>query len=90
MTDSTTNVYHDGNGNLAIKPLRDSAGRWTSGRVETRRTDFAAPAGGRMRMEARIQQPNVTGAAAAGYCRRSGRSAPRPARSALAASPPTS
>ncbi|BAL92475.1 putative glycosyl hydrolase [Actinoplanes missouriensis 431] len=67
MTDSTANVYQDGSGNLAIKPLRDSAGRWTSGRVETQRTDFAAPVGGRVRIEARIQQPNVTGAAAAGY-----------------------
>ncbi|GIF36438.1 carbohydrate-binding protein [Actinoplanes xinjiangensis] len=67
MTDSTANVYQDGGGNLVIKPIRDSAGRWTSGRVETQRTDFAAPAGGKMRMEARIQQPNVTGAAAAGY-----------------------
>ncbi|MEV0898703.1 carbohydrate-binding protein [Actinoplanes sp. NPDC049802] len=67
MTDSTANVYQDGAGNLVIKPIRDSAGRWTSGRVETQRTDFAAPAGGKMRMEARIQQPNVTGAAAAGY-----------------------
>ncbi|MBW6438888.1 carbohydrate-binding protein [Actinoplanes hulinensis] len=67
MTDSTANVYQDGGGNLVIKPIRDSAGRWTSGRVETQRTDFAAPSGGKMRMEARIQQPNVTGAAAAGY-----------------------
>ncbi|MBB2946228.1 beta-glucanase (GH16 family) [Actinoplanes lutulentus] len=67
MTDSTANVYQDGGGNLVIKPLRDSAGRWTSGRVETQRTDFAAPAGGKVRIEARIQQPNVTGAAAAGY-----------------------
>ncbi|MEU4687626.1 carbohydrate-binding protein [Actinoplanes sp. NPDC023714] len=67
MTDSTANVYQDGNGNLAIKPIRDGAGNWTSGRVETQRTDFAAPAGGRVRIEARIQQPNVTGAAAAGY-----------------------
>lgn len=67
MTDSTANVYHDGTGNLVIKPIRDSAGRWTSGRVETQRTDFAAPAGGKMRIEGRIQQPNVTGAAAAGY-----------------------
>ncbi|BBH64583.1 endo-1,3-beta-glucanase [Actinoplanes sp. OR16] len=67
MTDSTANVYQDGSGNLAIKPIRDSAGNWTSGRVETQRTDFAAPAGGRVRIEARIQQPNVTGAAAAGY-----------------------
>ncbi|MFB9334925.1 carbohydrate-binding protein [Actinoplanes octamycinicus] len=67
MTDSTANVYRDGGGNLAIKPIRDSAGRWTSGRVETQRTDFAAPAGGRVRIEARLQQPNVSGAAAAGY-----------------------
>ncbi len=67
MTDSTQNVYHDGNGNLAIKPIRDAAGNWTSGRVETRRTDFAAPVGGKLRIEGRLQQPNVTGAAAAGY-----------------------
>jgi beta-glucanase (GH16 family) len=67
MTDSTQNVYQDGNGNLVIKPIRDAAGHWTSGRVETQRTDFAAPAGGRLRIEARLQQPNVSGAAAAGY-----------------------
>jgi carbohydrate binding protein with CBM6 domain len=67
MTDSTQNVYQDGGGNLVIKPIRDSSGHWTSGRVETQRTDFAAPAGGKVRMEARIQQPNVSGAAAAGY-----------------------
>ncbi|MFC7527737.1 carbohydrate-binding protein [Actinoplanes sp. GCM10030250] len=67
MTDSTANVYHDGGGNLAIKPIRDSGGRWTSGRIETQRTNFAAPSGGKVRIEARIQQPNVSGAAAAGY-----------------------
>lgn len=67
MTDSTANVYHDGNGNLAIKPIRDAAGNWTSGRVETQRTDFAAPVGGKVRIEGRLQQPNVSGAAAAGY-----------------------
>lgn len=67
MTSSTANVYQDGGGNLVIKPIRDSAGNWTSGRVETQRTDFAAPAGGKVRMEARIQQPNVSGTAAAGY-----------------------
>jgi hypothetical protein len=67
MTNSTANVYQDGGGNLVIKPIRDSSGHWTSGRVETQRTDFAAPAGGKLRMEARIQQPNVSGAAAAGY-----------------------
>ncbi|MEU4238138.1 carbohydrate-binding protein [Actinoplanes sp. NPDC026619] len=67
MTNSTSNVYQDGSGNLVIKPIRDSAGNWTSGRVETQRTDFAAPAGGKVRIEARLQQPNVSGAAAAGY-----------------------
>jgi len=67
MTNSTANVYQDGGGNLVIKPIRDSAGNWTSGRVETQRTDFAAPAGGKVRIEARLQQPNVSGGAAAGY-----------------------
>jgi beta-glucanase (GH16 family) len=67
VTDSTANVYHDGQGHLAIKPIRDSAGTWTSGRVETQRTDFAAPAGGKLRIEASLQQPNVSGPEAAGY-----------------------
>jgi beta-glucanase (GH16 family) len=57
-TNSTDNVYHDGGGHLVIKPIRDSAGSWTSGRIETQRTDFGAPAGGRMEMSATLQQPN--------------------------------
>ena len=67
MTNSTANVYQDGAGHLVIKPIRDGAGNWTSGRIETQRTDFAAPAGGKLRLEASLQQPNVSGAAAAGY-----------------------
>ncbi|MGW7041970.1 glycoside hydrolase family 16 protein [Streptomyces avermitilis] len=67
MTSSTDNVSLDGNGNLRITPLRDSAGHWTSGRIETNRTDFQPPAGGKLRVESRIQLPNVTGAAAKGY-----------------------
>jgi hypothetical protein len=67
MTSSTNNVALDGNGNLLITPRRDSAGHWTSGRIETNRTDFQPPAGGKLRVEARIQMPNVTGAAAKGY-----------------------
>jgi len=66
-TSSTANVYLDGSGDLAVKPIRDGAGNWTSGRIETQRTDFHPPTGGVMRTEARIQMPNVTGAAAAGY-----------------------
>jgi beta-glucanase (GH16 family) len=67
MTNSTANVYHDGAGNLAIKPIRAANGTWTSGRIETKRTDFQPAAGGVMRIEASIQMPNVTGAAAQGY-----------------------
>jgi beta-glucanase (GH16 family) len=66
-TNSTANVYQDGAGHLAIKPIRDAAGHWTSGRVETQRTDLAAPAGGILRVAASIQQPNVTTSNGAGY-----------------------
>ena len=66
-TTSTNNVSMDGKGHLAIKPIRDANGNWTSGRIETQRTDFTAPAGGEMAVEASIQVPNVTGAAAQGY-----------------------
>ncbi|MFD5073491.1 glycoside hydrolase family 16 protein [Streptomyces sp. NPDC058371] len=67
MTSSTNNVSLDGAGNLRITPRRDAAGNWTSGRIETNRADFQPPAGGRLRVESRIQMPNVTGAAAKGY-----------------------
>ncbi|MFD4546775.1 glycoside hydrolase family 16 protein [Streptomyces sp. NPDC058466] len=67
MTSSTNNVSLDGAGNLRITPRRDAAGTWTSGRIETNRSDFQPPAGGKLRVEARLQMPNVTGAAAKGY-----------------------
>ncbi|MGW7418987.1 glycoside hydrolase family 16 protein [Streptomyces sp. NPDC054813] len=67
MTSSTNNVALDGNGNLLITPRRDASGNWTSGRIETTRTDFQPPAGGKLRVEARLQMPNVTGTAAQGY-----------------------
>ncbi|HEY6748141.1 MAG TPA: glycoside hydrolase family 16 protein [Mycobacteriales bacterium] len=67
MTSDSANVSYDGAGHLAITPRRDAAGNWTSARIETQRTDFQPPAGGKLRIEASIQQPNVTGAAAAGY-----------------------
>ncbi|MBA3825141.1 MAG: family 16 glycosylhydrolase [Ktedonobacterales bacterium] len=66
-TNSTANVYLDGSGHLAIKPIRDGSGNWTSGRIETQQTNFTPPAGGELAVEATIQQPNVSGAAAAGY-----------------------
>ncbi|WP_329616131.1 SGNH hydrolase domain-containing protein [Streptomyces brevispora] len=66
MTDSTDNVRLDGKGALEIVPtLRE--GRWYSGRIESRRSDFAPPPGGVLRIEASIALPDVTGAAAGGY-----------------------
>jgi beta-glucanase (GH16 family) len=69
-TTSTANVYQDGAGHLVIKPIHQSKAPtlgWTSGRIETQRLNFAAPAGGAMAIEASIQQPNVSGTAAKGY-----------------------
>ena len=65
MTNSTANVNQTG-GHLAITPIRNGTS-WTSGRIETQRSDFQPPAGGAMAIEASIQQPNVSGAAAQGY-----------------------
>ena len=67
MSASTANVHLDGNGHLVITPIRDASGNWTSGRIETQRTDFAAPVHGELAVEASTQQPNVTGSAALGY-----------------------
>ena len=44
MSKSTANVYLDGKGHLVIKAIRDSSGNWTSGRIETQRTEFRSPA----------------------------------------------
>lgn len=67
MTNSTDNVQQDGNGHLKMTAIRDGNGNWTSGRIESHRTDFAAPVGGQLQVSASVQQPNVSGAAAAGY-----------------------
>jgi hypothetical protein len=66
-TSSAANLQQDGSGNLKITPIRDSSGNWTSARIETQRTDFQAAAGGKALIQARIQMPSVTGAAASGY-----------------------
>ncbi len=70
MTNSTANVYEDGAGHLVLKALHsgsDPGSGWTSGRIETQAATFGAPAGGVVRMEASIQQPNLTTANGAGY-----------------------
>jgi hypothetical protein len=57
-TNSTANVYQDGSGHMVIKAVKDASGAWTSGRVETQRTDFAAPSGGQVELSASIKQPD--------------------------------
>jgi len=57
MTNSAANVALDGSGHLGITAV-NSGGAWTSGRIETQRSDFAAPAGGKLRISAVIKQPN--------------------------------
>ena len=69
-TTSTDNVYQDGNGHLVLKALHsgtDPNSGWTSGRVETQADGFGARPGGVVRMQASIQQPNLTTANGAGY-----------------------
>ncbi len=56
-TNSTNNVYLDGNGDMVLKAI-DTNGTWTSGRIESTRDDFEAPAGGQLEMTASIEQPN--------------------------------
>jgi hypothetical protein len=70
MTNSTANVYQDGQGHLVLKALHsgtDPNSGWTSGRVETQADGFGAQPGGVVRMQASIQQPDVTTANGAGY-----------------------
>jgi beta-glucanase (GH16 family) len=65
-TDSKDNVQLDGDGHLNITALKNGE-NWTSARIETKRTDFAAPKGGTMRIEAGLKLPNVSGEEAQGY-----------------------
>jgi beta-glucanase (GH16 family) len=69
MSSSTNNVFQSV-GNLNIRALHSGSNPtsgWTSGRIETARTDFQPPAGGVMAIEARIQQPNVDTTNGLGY-----------------------
>lgn len=67
MTNSTNNVFQDGNGNLVIRALKDANGNWTSGRIESVNDSLQAPPGGMLKVQASIELPNLTGAAAQGY-----------------------
>jgi hypothetical protein len=66
-TTNAANLAQDGSGNLRITPIRDATGAWTSGRIESVRTNFKPPSGGVLAMEGRIKMPSVTGVGATGY-----------------------
>ncbi len=55
-TRSTANIRLDGHGHLVIRPVKAS-GSWTSGRIETVASNFAAPVGGELRITTSIDQP---------------------------------
>ena len=57
MTNSTNNVFLDGNGHLVIKAI-GSGSSWTSGRIQTNTANVGAPAGGELEVTASIEQPN--------------------------------
>jgi beta-glucanase (GH16 family) len=57
-TRDPANVALDGSGHLRITATRDASGAWRSARLETNRTDFQAPAGGQLRVEAKIKTPD--------------------------------
>ena len=58
-TASPGNVALDGAGNLKITAVRDPAGNWTSGRLETQRADFAPQPGEMTEFKAVLRQPDV-------------------------------
>lgn len=66
-TSSTANVALNGKGTLYITPIRAADGSWTSGRIETKQTNFVAPPGGKMKIEANIRMPAVTTTNGLGY-----------------------
>jgi hypothetical protein len=57
MTNSTSNGYLDGNGDLDLTAL-GSGSSWTSSRIQTTSANVGAPAGGELEVTASIQQPN--------------------------------
>ena len=70
MTSSTSNVYYDGQSHLVLQASHsgsDPRAGWTSGRVETQAATFGAAAGGVVRIESVLQQPDVNTSNGAGY-----------------------
>ncbi|KKY33237.1 putative endo-beta-glucanase [Diaporthe ampelina] len=58
-TSSTDNLKLNGNGALQITAIQSSSGAWTSARIETQLSSFVARAGGKMRIQASLNLPDV-------------------------------
>jgi beta-glucanase (GH16 family) len=56
MTSSPGNIHLDGHGNLDITVVQNGFA-WTSSRIQTHSSRFAAPVGGQMKVTASIRQP---------------------------------
>ncbi len=54
-------------GNLSITARGNGLGPWTSDRIETNRQDFQPPAGGKLRVEARLRLPEAANGQSNGY-----------------------
>lgn len=66
-TNSPKNIKLNGKGQLEITALKDSAGKWTSAKIETQKTSFMAAAGGKMRIGASISLPDLNTTNGVGY-----------------------
>ncbi|KAF5549521.1 glycosyl hydrolase family 16 [Fusarium mexicanum] len=58
--DRTENIRTNGKGTLLITALKNSE-NWTSARIETRRENFLAQPGGKMRIQADLRLPSLGG-----------------------------
>jgi hypothetical protein len=65
-TNSRNNVKLS-NGIMSITAQGSGLGPWTSARIETNRTDFQPPAGGKLRVEASLKLPEAPNGQSAGY-----------------------
>ncbi|KAL2844698.1 concanavalin A-like lectin/glucanase domain-containing protein [Aspergillus pseudodeflectus] len=54
-TTSPSNIHLTPQGTLLITPLRDTNNHWTSARIETQRTSFAARRSGKLYIESRLR-----------------------------------
>jgi beta-glucanase (GH16 family) len=64
---SSRNNVSVAGGNLSITARGAGFGPWTAARIETNRTDFQPPAGGKVRFEASLRLPVATNGQSNGY-----------------------